>query len=209
MTDWLTGGCHCGAVRFRVRRPPETATLLDCNCLICVKKGNRHLIVGEDDFELLSGRDVLNVYTFGARVPQHYFCTVCGIHAFYRPQAPPDRTQWDVNVRCLDLDDRGETALGHLEVEALDGQKIEDTVIALLKAEFPETESLERKYMAVCEEGIFNTSLQTARLDVTPEVVDGIVARLQLALRRIGDRLAAEALARREQGVPSPWKPKT
>ena len=33
----LTGGCHCGAVRFRITVRKFEA--LDCNCSICEKKG--------------------------------------------------------------------------------------------------------------------------------------------------------------------------
>jgi hypothetical protein len=175
-------------VRFRVLVSKQQ-TALDCNCLICVKKGNLHLLVGERDFELVSGRDVLAVYTFGARIAQHYFCTGCGIHPFYRPQSPPNPTKWDINVRCLD-----DGAMARFNIEPLDGQGIDATVITALKAEFPKA-SLERKYIALCEEGIYNVPGQTARLHVTPDALDGIVQRLQHALVGIGNRLASEANA--------------
>ena len=43
---------------------------------------------------------MLTVYTFGAGVAQHAFCTQCGMHAFYVPRSQPDRIT--VNARCLD-----------------------------------------------------------------------------------------------------------
>jgi hypothetical protein len=181
---WLTGGCHCGAVRFRVRA--RQRAVLDCNCRVCIKKGNLHLLVGERDFELLSGRDALAVYTFGARVAQHYFCSGCGIHPFYRPHSLPDPTLWDVNARCLD-----DGALARFRIEALDGHGIEATATAALKSAFPKA-SLERKYIALCEEGIYSPSRQTARLRVTPIALDGIVRRIQDAIAGIGKRLASE-----------------
>jgi hypothetical protein len=97
-SPWLSGGCHCGAVRFRVR--PTTRELTDCNCSMCGKKGILHLIVGKDDFELLSGQEQLSLYQFNTKVARHLFCRVCGIHSFYVPRSHPDGV--DVNARCLD-----------------------------------------------------------------------------------------------------------
>ncbi len=94
----LEGGCHCGAVRFRVT--VRTFEALDCNCSMCTKKGFLHLIVPPEDFELVSGKDALSTYTFGTHTAKHHFCKTCGIHAFYEPRSHPG--QIDVNVRCLD-----------------------------------------------------------------------------------------------------------
>jgi hypothetical protein len=94
------GGCHCGAVRFRVELADDEREVLDCNCSMCAKKGILHLIVSEAQFALEAGTDMLATYTFGTHVARHMFCRVCGIHAFYRPRSHPDA--WDVNVRCLD-----------------------------------------------------------------------------------------------------------
>jgi hypothetical protein len=92
------GGCHCGAVRFRVRGDLGAAEL--CNCSICTMKGFLHLIVPTDRFELLRGADALAVYRFNTGVAKHQFCARCGIHPFYVPRSDPDKV--DVNIRCLD-----------------------------------------------------------------------------------------------------------
>jgi len=92
------GGCHCGRVRFRVTASLERVT--QCNCSMCTKKGFLHLIVGPEQFELLSGADVLTTYEFNTRVAKHRFCRICGVHPFYTPRSDPDKV--DVNVRCLD-----------------------------------------------------------------------------------------------------------
>lgn len=98
MSEWLEGGCHCGALRFRVRVRRREA--LDCNCSVCTKKGLLHCIVSAADFALLRGEDALSTYTFGTHTARHHFCATCGIHPFYVPRSHPDG--WDVNVRCLD-----------------------------------------------------------------------------------------------------------
>lgn len=93
------GGCHCGAVRFRVRfaAPP---TLLDCNCSICARTGFLHLIVPAVAFDLLAGADMLSDYRFGTGTARHLFCQQCGIKSFYVPRSHPDG--FSVNWRALD-----------------------------------------------------------------------------------------------------------
>lgn len=113
------GGCHCGAVRFRVAVDKYEAS--DCNCSICQKKGFLHLIVPPEHFTLLSGEDVLTTYTFNTGIAKHTFCRICGIHPFYRPRSHPDR--FDVNVRCLDSD-----AISQFRITPFDGVNWEQNV---------------------------------------------------------------------------------
>lgn len=98
MIENYYGGCHCGRVRFRVRA--DLATVLDCNCSICTKKGILHLIVPPENFELLSGAEALTTYRFNTMTAKHTFCLYCGMHPFYMPRSHPDHV--DVNARCLD-----------------------------------------------------------------------------------------------------------
>ncbi len=96
--DTFEGGCHCGAVRFRVVVDKYQVT--ECNCSICLKKGFLHLIVPSESFTLLQGAEVLTTYTFNTGVAKHTFCRICGIHSFYVPRSHPDG--FSVNLRCLD-----------------------------------------------------------------------------------------------------------
>jgi len=116
----LSGGCHCGAIRFRVTVRAFDA--IDCNCSMCTKKGFLHLIVPPEDFELVSGKDALSTYTFGTHTAKHHFCKTCGIHAFYEPRSHPG--QIDVNVRCLD----DPKDIARFAVEPFDGRNWEDNV---------------------------------------------------------------------------------
>ncbi len=116
------GGCHCRRVRFRVRVAKHEA--IDCNCSICNMKGFLHAIVTEADFTLLSGADAITTYTFNTGVAKHMFCSVCGVHSFYRPRSHPDG--WDVNVRCLDGD-----AQSRFCVVPFDGKRWEENVDAI------------------------------------------------------------------------------
>jgi hypothetical protein len=116
------GGCHCGAVRFRVSVDAHDA--LDCNCSICRRKGFLHLIVPADRFTLLAGAEALTTYTFNTRTAKHTFCKVCGVHPFYTPRSHPDGV--DVNVRCLDGD-----APARFQVKPFDGKNWEANVDAI------------------------------------------------------------------------------
>jgi hypothetical protein len=115
------GGCHCGAVRFRVALE-DGQEIVECNCSVCAKKGILHFIVPEERFTVLRGQDALAVYTFNTGVAKHMFCKTCGIHAFYRPRSHPDA--WDVNARCFD----DVTVLDRFPRRAFDGRDWESHV---------------------------------------------------------------------------------
>jgi hypothetical protein len=98
-TVTLSGGCHCGAVRFEID-VPQAAEVLDCNCSMCAKTGFLHLIVPKTDFRLLTDPGALTEYRFNTGTARHLFCATCGIKSFYVPRSHPDG--FSVNLRALD-----------------------------------------------------------------------------------------------------------
>ena len=122
----LEGGCHCGAVRYRVTVRGRNG--VECNCSMCAKKGYLHLIVPEVDFELLQGADSITSYTFGTLSAKHHFCSRCGVHSYYRPRSHPQSV--DVNIRCLD-----DVEPSDFRFYAFDGQHWEESVEALRQAQ--------------------------------------------------------------------------
>ena len=118
--DTFEGGCHCGAVRFRV--VVDKYKVDECNCSICLKKGFLHLIVPSERFTLLQGAEALTTYTFNTGVAKHTFCRICGIHSFYTPRSHPDG--FSVNLRCLD----GEDILSRFEIVLFDGTNWEQNI---------------------------------------------------------------------------------
>ncbi len=117
--DVYEGGCHCGAVRFRVAVERYEAS--ECNCSICRKKGFLHLIVPPEHFTLLQGAESLTTYRFNTGVARHTFCRACGMHPFYTPRSHPDHV--DVNLRCLDDD-----VVPRFRIEPFDGVHWEASV---------------------------------------------------------------------------------
>ncbi|MGM0575192.1 MAG: GFA family protein [Myxococcota bacterium] len=120
-TETYEGGCHCGAIRFRV--DVEEHRLIDCNCSVCSKKGFLHLIVPPERFTLLRGREAIRTYTFGTHTAKHTFCGTCGIHPFYTPRSHPDGVS--VNARCLEGDG---DLLSRFTVVPFDGRNWEENV---------------------------------------------------------------------------------
>ncbi|MBY9067315.1 GFA family protein [Hyphomonas sp. WL0036] len=96
---WRAGGCHCGAVRFEVELP-DAFEVEDCNCTMCAKSGNIHVIVPGSRFRLIQGKDNLSQYTFNTGAAKHLFCKTCGIKSFYIPRSNPDG--FAVTWRALD-----------------------------------------------------------------------------------------------------------
>lgn len=123
--DWFNGGCHCGAVRFKVRLRRLEA--LQCNCSICAMKGFINVIVAPEDFVLLEGQDILATYRFNTKVAEHRFCQRCGVHPFSRPRSHPG--SYDVNARCLD------DGFEFLQITPFDGQNWEANVASITETQ--------------------------------------------------------------------------
>ena len=113
----VTGGCHCGAVRFRARVADPPVPALDCNCSICRRTGFLHVIAPHADFELERGKESLLSYRFGTAAAEHLFCRHCGVKSFYQPRSHPEA--WSLNARCFDQP-------VDLAVQAFDGRDWEE-----------------------------------------------------------------------------------
>jgi hypothetical protein len=106
----LTGGCQCGAVRYRLDAQPTGANV--CHCRMCQKAGGGPFMafggVRLSDFVVTSGA----IATFSSSdIAQRGFCAQCGTPLTYRG-FNSDR----VSVTLGSLDDPGaaepETQLG-------------------------------------------------------------------------------------------------
>jgi hypothetical protein len=117
----VTGGCHCGRIRFEVDARPERVSL--CNCSICAKTAYLHWPVAPERVRLLTKDGDWLSYRFGTGVAEHRFCATCGISPFRIARSHPD--QITVNARCLDGVDPE-----RLEIERFDGRNWERSIRA-------------------------------------------------------------------------------
>jgi hypothetical protein len=94
------GGCHCGAIRFRVTLSDGLHSARRCDCSYCRMRGAIAVSARLEDFELLQGEDALALYQFNRMAARHHFCSRCGIYTHHQRRSDP--TLYGVNVACLD-----------------------------------------------------------------------------------------------------------
>jgi hypothetical protein len=94
------GGCHCGAVAYEVET--DLASVMECNCSHCSKKGFLLSFVPAAQFKLLAGEDALTEYRFHKKQIAHVFCPTCGVQSFGRGKGPDGAEMRMINVRCLE-----------------------------------------------------------------------------------------------------------
>lgn len=109
------GGCHCGAVRYRVEID-LSKPVTQCNCSICSRTGTLLSFVPASGFTLEKGEDSLTDYQFNRKVIHHLFCKRCGVRSFARGEGPKGPAV-AINTRCLD-----DVDLATLNVQHFDGK---------------------------------------------------------------------------------------
>lgn len=95
-----TGGCQCGAVRFRVEATLDGA--ITCNCSRCQRLGAVLVFAPRAGFVLEAGDGATAEYLFNRHAVSHRFCRTCGIESFAFGSMPDGTEMVAVNVNCLD-----------------------------------------------------------------------------------------------------------
>ena len=94
-----TGGCLCGAIRYRVSGPPQSTSL--CHCNSCRRStGGPSLawaIFAEHDVEIIDGELAIHASSPGV---ERGFCGRCGTSLTYRRANRPGL--FDVTTASLD-----------------------------------------------------------------------------------------------------------
>ena len=107
----ITGGCHCGAIRFEAEG--DFTSGIECNCTHCDIKGFVLAFVPRDNFTLTRGEDAFSTYHFNTGTIDHNFCTTCGVEAFGIGKGPDGMEMAAINLRCVDHLDRSALAIQH------------------------------------------------------------------------------------------------
>jgi hypothetical protein len=99
----LTGGCLCGAVRYRCEPPARSATF--CHCTSCRRAAGAHAVAW---FTVPASRLVFTqgqpaIYRSSAPV-RRGFCARCGTQLTYQHDSSADEI--DVTIGSLDEPDR-------------------------------------------------------------------------------------------------------
>ncbi len=114
----ITGGCHCGAVRYEVESEEFTSGIT-CNCSMCGRAGTILTFVPTSQFQLIQGEENLTDYQFNKYVIHHVFCKTCGIKSFSRGVGPDGAEMIAINLRCIDDID-----LKSLAIQEYDGKNL-------------------------------------------------------------------------------------
>jgi hypothetical protein len=96
----LTGGCHCGSVRFECTT--DLAMVTACNCSICTKRGLHFTFIAPERFQLRAGGDNLSEYLFNKHAIHHQSCNDCGVEVFARGSKADGTAVVALNVSCID-----------------------------------------------------------------------------------------------------------
>ena len=99
-TEWVTGGCLCGAVRYRARRPLRPA--IACHCTQCRKTSGNYVnatCVWRRNFELTND-DGLAWYRSSDRAARG-FCRECGSSVLWSA-----RERDTITIMCGTIDGR-------------------------------------------------------------------------------------------------------
>ncbi|MFK7942371.1 MAG: GFA family protein [Paracoccaceae bacterium] len=102
MSQTLTGGCLCGAVRY-TSNPSETLHYL-CHCSDCRKHGGTPfhcgIVVAADELEIAGAPKVWTKGADSGRTIARYFCGECGGHLMTSPW--PEPTRYSIKAGTLD-----------------------------------------------------------------------------------------------------------
>ena len=100
----LIGSCLCGAVRFQLADPPESATY--CHCTRCQKRtgtsSSAQAKVDGAGFEITEGEEFVKAWRHPDGGFEKAFCRECGAQLFSRD--PEDQTRMGIRMSAFDGD---------------------------------------------------------------------------------------------------------
>jgi hypothetical protein len=110
----LKGGCHCGALRYRVQGDPKVVLL--CHCSDCQKSAGAPVVswatFAEENFEITAGNS--KIYESSAVVARH-FCADCGTGILFKNA---ERFPGEILVQSATFDDAAaHPALAHVYID--------------------------------------------------------------------------------------------
>lgn len=110
----ITGTCHCGAVSWRFKGMPETATA--CSCTVCRRHGALWAYGREG--EIIETDGPTHRYLREGGKLEFHFCPTCGCLAFWRGRNArrEDHGRMGVNLRLAEPE-----AVGAIRIHHLDG----------------------------------------------------------------------------------------
>ena len=92
--------CHCGAVRIRLPRTPESITR--CNCSLCRKNGSRAVYFGSHELDIKGEFDSYVRTDIDEPMIRFMRCRNCGVHTHWEPLDEPPHRRMGINANLID-----------------------------------------------------------------------------------------------------------
>lgn len=96
----VSGGCHCGAVRFEADLVAGLETARRCTCSLCRRRGAVAVSARIDGLRVTQGADKLTSYRFNTGTAEHFFCSICGVYTHHQRRSNPN--EYGINAACID-----------------------------------------------------------------------------------------------------------
>jgi hypothetical protein len=78
----ISGGCHCGNIKFSLRWEPEPAQIpaRACTCSFCTKHGGVWTSCPTGSLKVtVADRSLVSKYAFGTKTADFHVCSRCGV----------------------------------------------------------------------------------------------------------------------------------
>jgi hypothetical protein len=81
----ISGGCHCGNIRFQLAWPDDEPqiSVRECGCSFCRKHGGAWTSNRRAELDVqIEDASLVTMYKFGTATADFYVCSVCGVTPF-------------------------------------------------------------------------------------------------------------------------------
>jgi len=114
----IEASCHCGAVRLKIARAPDSVT--HCNCSICRRLGVLWAYYHPREVTIAAAPDATTPYAWGDKSIAFHHCKICGCATHWASLGAPPVDRMGVNARLMDRE-----VLAVAKVRRLDGADTE------------------------------------------------------------------------------------
>ena len=127
--------CHCGRMAGRFVASKTSVVAWDCNCSDCSMRGNIHIIIPGEDFQLdmpggerkESLEEATIEYLWGTKTAERRFCKTCGILPCYRPKSNPDG--YGIKLKCIDWGNH-DAGKPNVEIRKFNGKNWDESFVS-------------------------------------------------------------------------------
>ncbi len=125
MNNIISGGCHCGKIRYQLKTEFKLSELAVriCSCDFCTKSGNQYISDPKAKLTIFWDASQINRYQFGTKTADFVSCKKCGVTPFVLSEI-------DNEIRAVintnSIDDQDQLQLKEIPKLDYDGEIVAD-----------------------------------------------------------------------------------